>query len=354
MIIGIEGNLGNGKTATMARMALHYSSMCSKCNGIINHKYVIDILFEEGWGPHDCICESPSPYKIHANFWINEISGLHYITTIEDIDKIYEGFAFLDEFWSWIDSRVSGYSDINLAVTGILLNSRKRGYNVIYESKLVHMVDRRIRELTDYVLRPNKYVDINGELIKIEQNLLYPINIEPYLDDSWICVDELYGGALDCVNENLFQFKITDVSELYNTKEEIKGLGESEHRPGLEKGMKMETVLSEVIKKISPKYEIVRGGWSRGWDLKITDGNKKLAFDSVSVRKPRKGSINPTIDVRGKKIDSLMKSADKSSLEPYFAYVWNGKWFVLPMLESYAVRTEISCRDAIELEKVLL
>ena len=239
MIVGIEGNLGNGKTATMARMAIHYNALCSECNGVINHADVIPILFDE-FDVHDCTCEKSAPYKIHANFWINGIPNVHYVTCIEDISKIYNGVFLADEFWSWIDSRGSGFNEINKVVSDIMLTSRKRGFSIIYESKLIHMTDRRIRELTDYVLRPNKYVCIQGELVKIEQNMLYPLNMTPYKDSTYIVVDELSGSGLTEVQDNLFQFKLSDVADKYDTKEEIGKLSKGEPSPGIEKGIKVE------------------------------------------------------------------------------------------------------------------
>lgn len=349
MIVGIEGNLGNGKSATMARMALHYNALCTECNGIINHDDVIPILFND-FEVHDCICEKPSPYKIHANFWINGIPNVHYVTCIEDIEKIYNGVFFADEFWSWIDSRGSGFSDINLVVTSIMLKSRKRGYNIVYESKMVHMTDRRVRDLTDYVLRPNKYIAINGELTKIEQHMLYPINMQPYLNDTWIIVDELSGLNLDVVEENLFQFKLSDISDKYDTKEEIVSLKDGEKSPGLEKGMKIEDNFIKALRNSARNGEIVRNTWSRGWDIVIKEPEGNMAFDVVSVQL-RKGMKLPTIDLRRKKIKSMLLSAKKGKMDPYWAYQWNGKWWMLPMLESHTIRTTLTCKDAIELTK---
>lgn len=347
MIVGIEGNLGNGKSATMARMALHYNALCTECNGIINHNDVIPILFDE-FEVHDCTCEKPSPYKIHANFWLNGIPNVHYVTCIEDIDKIYNGVFFADEFWSWIDSRGSGFNDINLVVTSIMLNSRKRGYNIVYESKLIHMTDRRVRELTDYVLRPNKYISINGELTKIEQHMLYPINMKPYLDDTWIIVDELSGQGLDVIDENLFQFKISDVADKYDTKEEITKLSKGESSPGIEKGIKTENAFQTALRNSGRDGKIVRGNNSRGWDLVLEDDKKKMAFDVVTVHLS-KGAKNPSVDLRNKNIKRLLSEATKKKYEPYWAYSWGGKWYMHPMLESHTIKKTLTFMEATEL-----
>lgn len=347
MIVGIEGNLGNGKSATMARMALHYNALCTECNGIINRNDVIPILFND-FEVHDCTCETPHPYKIHANFWINGIPNVHYVTCIEDIEKIYNGVFFADEFWSWIDSRGSGFNDINLVVTSIMLKSRKRGYNIVYESKMVHMTDRRVRELTDYVLRPNKYIAINGELTKIEQHMLYPINMQPYLEDTWIIVDELSGLNLDVVEENLFQFKLSDIADKYDTKEEIVSLKDGERSPGLEKGMKVETQFIKALRNCGVSGEIVHSTWSRGWDVVIKEDGGNMAYDVVCVQM-RKGSKNPVLDLRNKNIKGLLNKAKKGKFEPYWAFQWQGKWYTQPMLESDSTKKILTCKSYTEL-----
>ncbi len=327
MIIGIPGNLGDGKSATMARMAMHYSSLCNVCNGIINDKDIIPVLFEEGQEKHMCVCTEPSPYKIHSNFLIYGIPDIHYVTSMEDVDKIYKGFAFLDEFWHWADSRTSSHSDINLAVTGILHKSRKRGYNVVYESKLIHMTDRRVRELTDYILCPNKYINVNGELTKVSQHLLYPMNMEKYFDDTWFVVDEVSGEGMNVINEGLFQFKLSDVADRYDTTEEIVNLAKGEASPGIEKGIKIEKHFHNYIKSIGYNDKIIRTANSRGWDIIVPGLN--MCFDVVTVRTDR-GKI-PTVDIRNKRIPELMKYAKDKGLTPYFAYLYKGDWFVNPM-----------------------
>lgn len=352
MIIGIPGNLGDGKSITMAMLARHYQSICSECMGIINRGNIIfSISAIEGIHMHDCTCEHPKPNKIHANFWLN-LPDVHYVTTMEDIDKIYDGYAFFDEFWSWIDSRVSGYSDVNLVVTGILLNSRKRGFNIIYETKLAHMTDRRIRENANYYLKPNKYIDIDGELTQINQNILYQIDMKPYIENTWFIV-----GLCDSdgfmLEEDCFQFPLTAGMGLYDTKEEIQTLSKGESSPGLEKGIKVERHFAKAIQEILPDSEIVQSRQSRGWDIKITTGNNNMAFDVVSVQKSRKTDKTPYIDVRRKHINTLIKNAYKSNTKPFWAFFWEGKWYIMDMLESHALKSSVSCRDAKEMKEVL-
>lgn len=353
MIVGIEGNLGNGKSATMARMAFHYSALCTECNGIIDHNNIIPVLFDD-FDVKDCSCEKPHPYKIHANFWLNGIPDVHYVTCIDDISKIYNGVFFADEFWHWIDSRGSGFNEINKIVSDIMLTSRKRGFSIVYESKLIHMTDRRIRELTDYVLRPNKYIDINGELTKIEQHMLFPINMTPYKDNTYIVVDELSGVSLDVVEESLFQFKLSDVADKYDTREEIATLSKGEKSPGIEKGIKMEKAfIYNLENQCGREGEIVHSPQSRGIDVKYDGVEEHAAYDVVTPIKLSRGRKTPQLNIREKNIEAFLNTAKKNGLTPYFSYVdeSDGEWRKLPMLKRHIGMTKITTTGSTKLIK---
>lgn len=312
MIVGVRGNLGNGKTATLAWLAHHY--------------------YRKG-------------YKIHSNFWLEDID-FNYVTCIEDIEKIRSGYVFFDELWTWIDSRGSGFNDINQIVTGILHKSRKRGYSIFYESKLIHMTDRRIRELTDYVLEPEIFISINGCLEKIDQDMLEPIDMTPFLPVSWVVVGkyEFVGDNLKLIDDNI-QFPLSEVVYTYNTSEEISGLGQGERSAGFEKGMKVENVFAKYLQSLFPEGKIRRGAKSRGWDVVYEDNGNGMAFDVVSIRKPHKGSINASIDLRGKRIKQLIDNAKKAKLKPFWAYFQDGKWYKMKMEMDHAVRSTLSCKN---------
>jgi hypothetical protein len=312
MIVGIQGNQGNGKTATLAYLAFLY--------------------FSKG-------------FKIHANFWL-EIPDLepHYVTCMNDIDKIYQGYAFFDEFWTWADSRVSGYSDLNAAITKILMNARKRGYSIFYESKRVHFTDRRIRELTDYILEPHLYYNNNGSLEIIMQDMLNPVHLEDYLEDLWVIVDKyrVHGQKMiKIIDEDEIIFKLQDVTTWYDTREEIKALDSGEQSAGIEKGIRKENQLTKFIRAISPSEEILHNHNSLGWDVRT----KKQAFDCVSITSS-KTTQRPYIDVRNKKIKELLQDARKEKRTPYWAYHFKDQWFCIPMIEAHAKRSILNTREA--------
>lgn len=295
MIVGTQGNQGNGKTALLTFLAKHYAEL---------------------------------GYRIYSNYWI-QIPGVetNYITTISDLEKIHDGYVFLDEFWIWIDSRVSGYSDINAAVTGILMNLRKRRCSLFYESKRMHFSDRRIRELTDYVLEPHVYFNNSGSLEAIEQDMLYPVDMSQHIENLWVVtkkyriVSESKMQEVD--DENDIIFKLSDVIRLYNTSEEIGSLANGERTPGLEKGIKIEDALEQYIKGILPSEVIGRNADSRGWDIVV--GGFAFACTSVYAAPPHTNS--PRIDSRRKQLESHLAEAISRNLAPYWVWCWKGVWY---------------------------
>lgn len=72
---------------------------------------------------------------------------------IGQINEMHSGFFAGDELWLWLDSRTSR-SQKNKVVADILLKSRKRDLTIAYTSQNVHQMDRRIRDVTDFVAYP--------------------------------------------------------------------------------------------------------------------------------------------------------------------------------------------------------
>lgn len=313
MIVGVRGKQGNGKTATLAWLENHYRNQ---------------------------------GYKIYSNFWRENID-FTYVTCLQDIERIRSGYAFFDEFWSWIDSRISGYSDINMAVTSILMNARKRGYSIFYEAKLIHMVDRRIRELTDYILEPNIYMNNDGSLERIKQSLLWPFDTKPFINDLWVIADKyeiISENQLKKIDEDEdeIMFPLSEIVNTYDTTEEIKGLGTSEKTQGIEKGLKIENAFKSYLKRLFPTGEILQSTASRGWDMTLKNNGDSMAFDVVSAYKP-KTNKNYCIDIRKKDIKGLLKKAKKANLKPFWAFHIEGKWFSIPMTNIQ--KTILNCKD---------
>lgn len=125
MIIGIKGNLGAGKTLVLTLLMILADEKLSQTSKIVTN-YQTDVTDVYASNPMD----------------------------LEEISKDYEGIQGLDEVWAWADSRKSGENDI---FNEMIINSRKRGWIVIYTTQDFHMVDKRLRDNTDYGIVPEHH-----------------------------------------------------------------------------------------------------------------------------------------------------------------------------------------------------
>lgn len=121
MIIGFSGLLGSGKTLAITTLGYEFYS---KCGATIFANY--DIKFP---------CED-----------IDRIKDLKDIRTKNNI-------LLFDEIWLSADSRRSS-TYANLITSSSMLQSRKRGFLVLWTSQNPHQVDNRIRDVTDYLFYP--------------------------------------------------------------------------------------------------------------------------------------------------------------------------------------------------------
>lgn len=157
MIIGIVGNMGAGKTLSAVAMALKFENLTEDYDIISN--FSIDFT--------DRIVTNPIDLEEASN----ELNGLQV----------------LDEVWAWADSRKSGENEI---FNDMVINSRKRGWIIIYTAQDFHMVDKRLRDNTDYAVIPEHHSKPNKDLLKIhvfdmpsfEHVKTVKINPEPLYD----------------------------------------------------------------------------------------------------------------------------------------------------------------------------
>lgn len=120
VLMAIVGELGAGKTLTLTYLAIR--QWLNKGN------------------------------KIYSNY---NFYGIPFfkVDSVDDIDAMRDGFAALDELWFWIDSRCS-ITVRNRLVNNILLKSRKRGLTIAYTTQNYDQIDRRIRNVTDFIAYP--------------------------------------------------------------------------------------------------------------------------------------------------------------------------------------------------------
>jgi hypothetical protein len=77
-----------------------------------------------------------------------------FLNGIDDVRKMRDGYACLDELWASADCRQSNTKK-NKFITEVLLKLRKRGVNVAYTCQSFHQIDKRIRDVTDFIAKPH-------------------------------------------------------------------------------------------------------------------------------------------------------------------------------------------------------
>jgi len=118
-----------------------------------------------------------------------------YVKSPEDILNMRDGFAGLDELWTWADSRISS-SKKNKFITLVLAKSRKRGINICYSVQYFKSVDIRIRTVTDFLVLPR-------------------LNEKETVCSAFVYTN--HGMQL----QRVFKFKTAPIFDLYDTKEEV-------------------------------------------------------------------------------------------------------------------------------------
>jgi len=132
-LMAIVGDLGSGKTLSLTFLAWHYYLKWQKSRPIYAN-YHLNLFYQSKDGKVKKI-----PYQ--------------YISDPDDLDKVRNGFFAGDELWIWLDSRASA-SKRNRFTSMILLKSRKRDMDIVYTTQTFGQVDRRVRNVTDFIAFP--------------------------------------------------------------------------------------------------------------------------------------------------------------------------------------------------------
>ena len=194
MIAGIIGKLGRGKTLLMSILAY----LTFKKGSF----YVRQLIFPE-------IFSLSNSKIIYSNYFLKfPFTPIH---DAESLENMKEGSAFLDEFWLWVDSRMS-MSKRNVAINNMALTSRKRNLDIFYTSQSWGKIDKRIRQITDVLLVPN--YNMNTGTIAVDV-------IEP-LQNAYVVI-------------KTFRLPAKCFFNLYDTKQEIDDLENNKETDVLEK-----------------------------------------------------------------------------------------------------------------------
>lgn len=173
VLFSIVGELGSGKTLALTYLA--WSNWFKKKKRIFSNYTLYGIPF--------------TPVK-----------------TLPSLDKMKEGFFAGDELWLWVDSRATK-NEKNRLVSSILLKSRKRGITIAYTTQSIHQVEKRIRDVTDFIGYP---------LMSI--------------DNSW-CRLEIFRGPKASIATRInppVYFLCEPVYAMFNTYEEVQSIENAE------------------------------------------------------------------------------------------------------------------------------
>lgn len=121
--------------------------------------------------------------KIYANYWlafdynfVSSVDGIERINNPKILSKTGEEkvpSTFLgDELWSWLDSRESPRKR-NKFLTGLLLKSRRRKYDVFYTAQDIMQIDARLRRVTNFIAFPQMSPDKNSCILEIRELINY-------------------------------------------------------------------------------------------------------------------------------------------------------------------------------------
>lgn len=123
MLIGLKGRMGQGKTVSLVFLG----------KGVLEETLIDTVVSNFRTDITDIYVENPK-----------ELEEVSERLKEQDRRVLY----LLDEIWAWMDSRESNTNDI---METFVINSRKRGVFGIWNAQKFHMVDRRLRELSDYL-----------------------------------------------------------------------------------------------------------------------------------------------------------------------------------------------------------
>lgn len=141
MLIGIEGNIGSGKTL--------YAVRCAKLDSDKGIKIVTNLKL------------TGIPYE---NFDIDQFLNNESSETLKNATVI------LDEITVYMDCRL-GSSKQNLLMGYLVLQSRKRGLNIIYTTQDLDLVDyKRLVKYTNIVVYAQPLYVRNMEGVIVEQD----------------------------------------------------------------------------------------------------------------------------------------------------------------------------------------
>ena len=150
--MAILGPWGSGKTLTLTYEGVKYLLTKRICaNPECRELQTINEIKRNGGKCFFCGYDKFKVPVVYANYHL-KIPYVH-IAEVEDIEKMRDGVFLADEFYRWLNARVS-MSKKNRVLSKMMMNMRKWNVNLIYTAQTWRQIDVWIKSVTDYVAFP--------------------------------------------------------------------------------------------------------------------------------------------------------------------------------------------------------
>ena len=240
---------------------------------------------------------------IYCNYHLNNID-YQPIGSLEDLQKMKNCTAILDELWLWLFASTS-QSNMNKEIMKLIFLNRKRNVNIIYTAQLSRTIDVLLREATEYYIYP--FIKHNPQTNK--NHVAY------YIFDR---MGQSQTGLQPIILKNDLEYW----GQYYDTTEEITKLNDKKTSL-LQQGITQEIHFCkalEKVKQIKGYYLIQNSGKNSPWlfDVIVRTYNKTLAIDVKSSNKQR-------VMLEYTKLLEQIKNAELWGFIPYIAFPMNDK-----------------------------
>lgn len=242
--------------------------------------------------------------KIYSNY---HLKGIDYIpiSSLDDLHKMKNGVALLDELWLYLFSRTS-QSNLNKEIMKLVMLNRKRGLDIYYTAQLNRSVDVMLREVTQYFIYPKLIPLKNGD--KVIYHIKYGV-----FDRTGFLVSDVI----------VLKHDVNYWGQFYDTTQEIGSL-KTDKSP-IEKGIGVEKKFADALRKVKGfKYVelLPNSGWNSTWSYDVIGYRKDgvFAFDVKGI-----GNGRVYLDSYGNALKSKIRNAYEHNATPYIVFHMDNK-----------------------------
>lgn len=219
MLIGLKGRMGTGKTVSTVFLG----------KGVLETTLIDTVVSNFRTNMTDIYVDNPK-----------ELEETSEQLKHKNVRVLY----LLDEIWAWMDSRDSNTNDI---METFVINSRKRGVFGIWNAQKFHMVDRRLRELSDYYGLCNHIPKYDsGKETDMAKIILFKVFEENLIHHNTIAYNpEHFYGVYDTEEEIQSENKSDMYSDMMDDLKERCKSGEFKTKSELDSYLNLNTELSQ-------------------------------------------------------------------------------------------------------------